>query len=187
MLENVVVVGGYRTYIGKENGIYRHIPAEKLGGHILHKLSGDYGAPDLVLAGNAVGAGGNIGRLMALEAGIPEEVPAFTIDSQCSSGMEAIVMAAAKIGSGQQQVVFAGGAESSSTAPEAHGFEKSPGIQWRKNLYGSKILARRMAAGCDALGSGKDSKDGRCFQENLGCLGTSQSAIGSQSERYKSV
>lgn len=110
MLENVVVVGGYRTYIGKENGIYRHIPAEKLGGHILHKLSGDYGAPDLVLAGNAVGAGGNIGRLMALEAGIPEEVPAFTIDSQCSSGMEAIVMAAAKIGSGQQQVVFAGGA-----------------------------------------------------------------------------
>ena len=157
MLENVVVVGGYRTYIGKENGIYRHIPAEKLGGHILHKLSGDYGAPDLVLAGNAVGAGGNIGRLMALEAGIPEEVPAFTIDSQCSSGMEAIVMAAA------------------------------PGIQWRKNLYGSKILARRMAAGCDALGSGKDSKDGRCFQENLGCLGTSQSAIGSQSERYKSV
>ena len=47
MLENVVVVGGYRTYIGKENGIYRHIPAEKLGGHILHKLSGDYGAPIL--------------------------------------------------------------------------------------------------------------------------------------------
>ena len=58
MLENVVVVGGYRTYIGKENGIYRHIPAEKLGGHILHKLSENYGAPDLVLAGNAVGAGG---------------------------------------------------------------------------------------------------------------------------------
>ena len=39
-----------------------------------------------------MGAGGNIGRLMALEAGIPEEVPAFTIDSQCSSGMEAIVI-----------------------------------------------------------------------------------------------
>lgn len=126
MLENVVVVGGYRTYIGRENGIYRHIPAEKLGGHILHKLSGDYGAPDLVLAGNAVGAGGNIGRLMALEAGIPEEVPAFTIDSQCSSGLEAIVMAAAKIRSGQQQVVFAGGAESSSTAPRRMVSENHP-------------------------------------------------------------
>ena len=126
MLENVVVVGGYRTYIGKENGIYRHIPAEKLGGHILHKLSKNYGEPDLVLAGNAVGAGGNIGRLMSLEAGIPEEVPAFTIDSQCSSGLEAIVMAAAKIRSGQQQVVFAGGAESSSTAPRRRVSENHP-------------------------------------------------------------
>lgn len=126
MLENVVVVGGYRTYIGKKNGIYRHIPAEKLGGHILHKLLEDYGKPDLVLAGNAVGAGGNIGRLMSLEAGIPDAVPAFTIDSQCSSGMEAIVTAAAKIGSGQQQVVFAGGAESSSTAPRRMVSENAP-------------------------------------------------------------
>ena len=126
MLENVVVVGGYRTYIGKENGVYRHVPAEKLGGHILHKLSEDYGKPDLVLAGNAVGAGGNIGRLMALEAGIQEEVPAFTIDSQCSSGLEAIVMAVAKIRSGQQQVVFAGGAESSSTAPRRMVSENHP-------------------------------------------------------------
>ena len=126
MLENVVVVGGYRTYIGKENGIYRHVPAEKLGGHILHKLSENYGKPDLVLAGNAVGAGGNIGRLMSLESGIPEEIPAYTIDSQCSSGMEAIVMAAAKIRSGQQQVVFAGGAESSSTAPRRMVSENHP-------------------------------------------------------------
>ncbi len=139
MLENVVVVGGYRTYIGKENGIYRHIPAEKLGGHILHKLSGDYGAPDLVLAGNAVGAGGNIGRLMALEAGIPEEVPAFTIDSQCSSGMEAIVMAAAKIGSGQQQVVFAGGAESSSTAPRRMVSENHPEYNGEKIYTAAKF------------------------------------------------
>ncbi len=177
MLENVVVVGGYRTYIGKENGIYRHIPAEKLGGHILHKLSGDYGAPDLVLAGNAVGAGGNIGRLMALEAGIPEEVPAFTIDSQCSSGMEAIVMAAAKIGSGQQQVVFAGGAESSSTAPRRMVSENHPEYNGEKIYTAAKM--RKL--------NKEGSKDGRCFQENLGCLGTSQSAIGSQSERYKSV
>lgn len=139
MLENVVVVGGYRTYIGKENGIYRHIPAEKLGGHILHKLSGDYGAPDLVLAGNAVGAGGNIARLMSLEAGIPEEVPAYTIDSQCSSGMEAIVMAAAKIRSGQQQVVFAGGAESSSTAPRRMVSENHPEYNGEKIYMAAKF------------------------------------------------
>lgn len=139
MLENVVVVGGYRTYIGKENGIYRHVPAEKLGGHILHKLSENYGKPDLVLAGNAVGAGGNIGRLMSLESGIPEEIPAFTIDSQCSSGMEAIVMAAAKIGSGQQKVVFAGGAESSSTAPRRMVSENHPEYSGDKSYTAAKF------------------------------------------------
>lgn len=117
MLENVVVVGGYRTYIGKENGIYRHIPAERLGAYVLQKLSKEYEEPELILAGNAVGAGGNIARLMALEAGISDEVPALTIDSQCSSGLEAILTAAAKIQSGQQKLIFAGGAESSSTAP----------------------------------------------------------------------
>ncbi len=139
MLENVVVVGGYRTYIGKENGIYRHVPAEKLGGHILHKLSENYGKPDLVLAGNAVGAGGNIGRLMSLESGIPEEIPAFTIDSQCSSGMEAIVMAAAKIGSGQQKVIFAGGAESSSTAPRRMVSENHPEYSGDKSYTAAKF------------------------------------------------
>ena len=208
MLENVVVVGGYRTYIGKENGIYRHIPAEKLGGHILHKLSGDYGAPDLVLAGNAVGAGGNIGRLMALEAGIPEEVPAFTIDSQCSSGMEAIVMAAAKIGSGQQQVVFAGGAESSSTAPRRmvsenhpeYNGEKiytaakfSPG-EWRQDamLWGAEKTAKmagvsRRTLDAWALRSQQlavKARDTKVFEDVILPLGTKRNAIREYGKLY---
>lgn len=167
MLENVVVVGGYRTYIGKENGIYRHVPAEKLGGHILHKLSENYGKPDLVLAGNAVGAGGNIGRLMSLESGIPEEIPAFTIDSQCSSGMEAIVMAAAKIGSGQQKVVFAGGAESSSTAPRRMVSENHPEYSGDKSYTAAKFSPGEWRQDAMLWGAEKTAKMSDISRETL--------------------
>ena len=167
MLEDVVVVGGYRTYIGKENGIYRHIPAEKLGGHILHKLSENYGEPDLVLAGNAVGAGGNIGRLMSLEAGIPEEVPAFTIDSQCSSGLEAIVMAVAKIRSGQQQVVFAGGAESSSTAPRRRVSENHPEYQGDETYTAAKFSPGEWRQDAMLRGAEKTAKMSNISREIL--------------------
>lgn len=167
MLENVVVVGGYRTYIGKENGIYRHVPAEKLGGHILHKLSENYGKPDLVLAGNAVGAGGNIGRLMSLESGIPEEIPAFTIDSQCSSGMEAIVMAAAKIGSGQQKVIFAGGAESSSTAPRRMVSENHPEYSGDKSYTAAKFSPGEWRQDAMLWGAEKTAKMSGISRETL--------------------
>ena len=167
MLENVVVIGGYRTYIGKENGIYRHVPAEKLGGHILHKLSENYGKPDLVLAGNAVGAGGNIGRLMSLESGIPEEIPAFTIDSQCSSGMEAIVMAAAKIGSGQQKVIFAGGAESSSTAPRRMVSENHPEYNGEKIYTAAKFSPGEWRQDAMLWGAEKTAKMSDISRETL--------------------
>ena len=64
---------------------------------------------DMVVAGNATGAGGNITRLMILEAGLPENIPAFTIDMQCGSGLESIAVAAARIQSGQSGCVIAGG------------------------------------------------------------------------------
>lgn len=118
-MEKVYVLGGARSYIGIENGMYRHICAEKLGAAVLKKVAEPYQPDDidLVIAGNAVGAGGNIARLMLLEAGLPQTVPAVTIDLQCGSGLESIALAAAKIKSGQADLVIAGGFESSSTAP----------------------------------------------------------------------
>ncbi len=64
-----------------------------------------------------MGAGGNIARLAALEAGAEPSVPAFTIDAQCGSGLESIAAAAAKIEAGYADVIIAGGFESSSTQP----------------------------------------------------------------------
>lgn len=113
------ILGGLRSYVGVVNGMYRHVLAEKLGAAVLEQVMDKYGIeePDYIIAGNGVGAGGNIARLMALEAGVDISVPAFTVDVQCGSGLESIAVAAAKIKSGEADCVIAGGFESSSTQP----------------------------------------------------------------------
>lgn len=116
---DVYILGGARSYIGVENGMYQNLPGEQLGANVLRNIVNKYSlkAIDWVIFGNAVGAGGNIGRLMTLTAGLPEKVPAYTVDMQCGSGLESISIAASKIACGQADCIVAGGFESSSTAP----------------------------------------------------------------------
>lgn len=118
-MKNAYILGGLRSYVGVVNGMYRHVPAEKLGAAVMRQVIGKYqiAAPDYIIGGNGVGAGGNITRLMALEAGVANTVSAFTIDVQCGSGLEAIAVAAAKIACGEADCIIAGGFESSSTQP----------------------------------------------------------------------
>lgn len=118
-MNNAYILGGLRSYVGVCNGMYRHVPAEVLGAAVLRNVMEKYHIvlPDYIIAGNGVGAGGNIARLMALEAGVDISVPAFTVDVQCGSGLESIAVAAAKIAAGEADVVIAGGFESSSTQP----------------------------------------------------------------------
>lgn len=125
-METPYIIGGARSYIGVENGMYKNIPAEILGAKVLKNILEKYKKlnVDMIIAGNAAGAGGNITRLMALEAGFSESIPAFTIDLQCASGLESIAVAAAKIQSGQSDCIIAGGFESSSTAPR-RGYNKN--------------------------------------------------------------
>ena len=120
-MKQVCILGGLRSFIGVENGIYRNVSAEQLGAHVLCEVIKKYCMPvgdiDIIVAGNSVGAGGNLTRLMMLEAGLSEGIPAMTVDVQCGSGLEAIAVAAAKIESGLADVVIAGGFESCSTKP----------------------------------------------------------------------
>src|SRR4029453_6167670 len=69
-----------------------------------------------VVMGNAVGGGGNVARLAALEAGMPVSVPGVTVDRQCGSGLDAIVLAARLVAGGGSGAYLAGGVESISTA-----------------------------------------------------------------------
>lgn len=120
-MDKVYLLGGRRSYIGVENGIYRNVSAEELGAFVIKKVMDSYDISpediDLVAVGNAIGAGGNIGRLASLMAGVPEKTPVVTVDSQCGSGLAAIMQAAMQIELGMADVAIAGGFESSSTSP----------------------------------------------------------------------
>lgn len=121
-MDKVYLLGGRRSYIGVENGIYRNVSAEELGAFVIKKVMDSYDISpediDLVAVGNAIGAGGNIGRLASLMAGVSEKTPVVTVDSQCGSGLAAIMQAAMQIELGMADVAIAGGFESSSSAPE---------------------------------------------------------------------
>lgn len=70
-----------------------------------------------VVVGNALGAGGNPARMLALHAGLPLACAAYTIDTQCCAGLDAVAMGTALIASGQADVVVAGGVEAWSRSP----------------------------------------------------------------------
>lgn len=118
-MDEVFILGGLRSHIGLKNGIFQFVQPESLGASVLKHLIEKYeiGRIDEIICGNAVGTGGNIARLMALTAGVSNEVPAFTVDMQCASAMISIDIAFSKIKSGQCDLIIAGGFESSSLQP----------------------------------------------------------------------
>lgn len=116
-----IIIAARRSAIGRVGGLHRQRRLEELAAPVLAATLADTALEpadvDEVIVGNAVGGGGNPARLIALSAGLPESVPAVTLDRQCASGLEAILSAARLIESGAGEVVIAGGAESASTAP----------------------------------------------------------------------
>ena len=118
-MEDVYVLAVMRTPIVGKNGRFRTVRPEILGAEVLKALKNRCGfaAPDGILGGNAVGTGGNIARLMSLQAGFDPSVPACTVDMQCASAAAAISLAYAKLASGQGDIWIAGGMESSSLQP----------------------------------------------------------------------
>ncbi|HEX2088672.1 MAG TPA: acetyl-CoA C-acetyltransferase [Actinomycetota bacterium] len=118
-----VIVDGARTPIGKFGGSFRDIPAVRLGGHAIKEALRRSGVSpeqvDYVIMGQVLqaGAGQITARQAAVEAGIPKEVPAITINKVCLSGLNAIALADQLIRAGEVEVVVAGGMESMDMAP----------------------------------------------------------------------
>lgn len=123
MTEDVVLAGAVRTAIGKLGGALAQICAVELGtaviGDALSRAGISPGEVDEVIFGNVLqaGSGQNVARQCSVDAGIPVEVPALTVNQVCASGLAAVNLAAAEILSGQSQVVVVGGVESMSRAP----------------------------------------------------------------------
>ncbi|MEO6018725.1 MAG: thiolase family protein [Knoellia sp.] len=114
-----VIVAARRTPIGTAGLALRDVDVSQLAAPVLSALSNDTGVdqPSQVILGNCMGPGGNVARVAILSAGFDMSTPAMTVDLQCGSGLAAITTACAFIRSGASDSVFAGGAESASTAP----------------------------------------------------------------------
>ncbi|MCP3982546.1 MAG: acetyl-CoA C-acetyltransferase [bacterium] len=122
-MKNAVIVSAVRTPIGRFRGTLSGIPATQLGAQVVREAvqrSGiESGRVDEVIMGNVVGAGlgQNPARQAALGSGLPDSVPALTINKVCGSGLKAVVLASQAIRCGDANVVIAGGMESMSNAP----------------------------------------------------------------------
>ncbi|HMM19499.1 MAG TPA: acetyl-CoA C-acetyltransferase [Selenomonadales bacterium] len=122
-MREVVIVGAARTAIGSFNGGLASFSATELGrAAIVAVLERAGVAPQLVdevILGNVLqaGLGQNPARQAALKAGIPAEVPSYTVNKVCGSGLKAVNLAAQAIIAGDADLVVAGGMESMSNAP----------------------------------------------------------------------
>ena len=122
-MEEIVIAGAARSAIGKFGGTLAKTPAADLGAHIIRKLLERSGLkPDQVsevIMGQvlAAGVGQNPARQAAIKAGLPDMIPAMTINKVCGSGLKAVMLAAQSVANGDSDVVIAGGQENMSAAP----------------------------------------------------------------------
>ncbi|OHZ01396.1 MULTISPECIES: acetyl-CoA C-acetyltransferase [Salinicola] len=120
-MRDVVIVAATRTPIGTFQGGLSSVPAVTLGATVIRRvLEGiDPTGVDEVIMGHVLraGLGQNTARQAAIEAGVPDSVPAMTIDKVCGSGLKAVHLAVQAIRCGDAEIIVAGGMESMSLAP----------------------------------------------------------------------
>lgn len=120
-MSEAFIVAAQRTPVCPRDGAFARIEVADLGASAMTALLTAAGcAPhqiDDVIVGNALYGGGNPARNCSLAAGIPDNRPAMTLDTQCCAGLDAILMAAALVREGQADLVIAGGVESFSRSP----------------------------------------------------------------------
>ena len=122
-MQRVVISEPLRTAIGAFGGILKDTPAPKLGStvvkEILERTGIDPKEIEDCIMGNilSAGQGMNTSRQVALDAGLPTETPAFTINRVCGSGVQSVALAAQAIKAGDADAIIAGGTENMNQAP----------------------------------------------------------------------
>jgi len=125
-MREVVVVSSRRTAVGRGiKGSLRHTRPDELGAAVVKALVAEQANLDPARIGDVIMGcampeaeqGMNVGRNIALMAGLPVTVPGMTVNRFCSSGLETINLAALKIAAGQEDMIIAGGTESMSMVP----------------------------------------------------------------------
>ncbi|MDM5385336.1 acetyl-CoA C-acetyltransferase [Staphylococcus aureus] len=122
-MTRVVLAAAYRTPIGVFGGAFKDLPAYDLGAtlieHIIKETGLNPSEIDEVIIGNVLqaGQGQNPARIAAMKGGLPETVPAFTVNKVCGSGLKSIQLAYQSIVTGENDIVLAGGMENMSQSP----------------------------------------------------------------------
>ena len=123
MNDDIVIVAAGRSAVGNFSGSLASVPASTLGAKVIAALIEKTGinpvSIDEVILGNVLtaGLGQNPARQAAIEAGLPETVPAMTINKVCGSGLKAVQLAYQAIACGDADIIIAGGQENMSASP----------------------------------------------------------------------
>ena len=145
---DVVLVSGCRTAIGTFGGVFKDVSAVELGTTAVREAVRRAGVRpdqvDEVVLGCILqaGLGMNPARQAAIKAGLPDSVPALTVNKVCGSGLESVMRAAQAIKAGDVEIVVAGGMENMSRAPYL-----LPGVRWGERLGNGKVLDHMMHEG----------------------------------------
>ena len=140
-MKEVVIVGAARTPIGSFGGSLKNIPTRQLGAIAIKGAIERAGIKpeqvDEVIMGAVLqgGLGQNVARQMTLDAGLPIEVPAMTINKVCGSGLRAVELAAQIIKAGDADIVVAGGAENMSATAYA-----MPAARWGARMFNTQMV-----------------------------------------------
>jgi acetyl-CoA C-acetyltransferase len=140
-MKDVVIVAGVRTPIGNFGGALKDIPAEKLGELVVRELVARTGVDPTLIEEVIMGCVGqftdvaNIARVVTLMAGLPIRTPAYSVQRNCSSGLQPFVNAFQNIQSDDADVQIVGGIENMSRAPYV-----VRDMRWGKRLRHSELL-----------------------------------------------
>lgn len=122
-MKEIVIASGVRTPVGTFGGAFKDVSAVELGKVVVEEaIKRANIKPDMideVIFGNVLqaGLGQNVARQVAIHAGIPVEVPSYTVNKVCGSGLKTVALAAQAILAGDADIIVAGGTENMSQAP----------------------------------------------------------------------
>jgi acetyl-CoA C-acetyltransferase len=151
-MPDTVICAPVRTAVGRYGGVFKGMSASALGAAVISavvKRTGvDPGLIDDVIFGQCYpnGEAPALGRVAALDAGLPVEVPGAQLDRRCGSGLQAVIWAVMQVQTGASDVVLAGGAESMSQV-EFY----SPSVRWgpggEQIVFHDRLGRARVTAG----------------------------------------
>lgn len=140
-MNDIVIASAVRTAGGQFGGAFKRVSAVELGALVIQEAVQRAGVEpkqvDEVVFGTGwqAGLGPNIGRLATVKGGLPQEVPAFTVNKRCGSSLRAVSLAAQMIKAGDAEVVLAGGAENTSQVPYI-----ADGARWGNRMGDGRLI-----------------------------------------------